>query len=531
MNHVLCGLAANTALPSELVDRLIEIAHADVDAHADWVGNFADDLADREDLTHTQALALYARVPETGVRLARGGRLTAADVDPAADPETALVLLDEGRGDPEWARLLAADPVSERRQRLAACPDLPPDVVETLAVDPDVRVVAELALEAPPEVAARLAAHPHAEVRRGTAWNEATPPAVLTALISGKGLPPARRCLVCDREQTPYTHDPDCERTDCDPPSGASCDGSHESAVHDIRYAALRNPATPIEALVAFADHPSTFLRWALPGRPHLPQEVSRRLAVDPIPGIRADLAENPVIDDALMRALAEDEVADVRFRLALNPDVPLDVLVRLAATTKLRAELPPRIAAASPAEVEKLARSTDAAVRMLVARRRDLPAGIRDALAADPDAKVLKTIAPHPGLSEAQLRAMVDRHGVRVLAKVATNPDAPGALLEYLTRHRPPVQKAFREIARHRHVTQHALLACLADHQARSMAAGHPALPPPAIVELLADDDPAVAHAAARNPSLPRAVMRELLQRLEGLDGVAGAAGAARPL
>lgn len=90
----------------------------------------------------------------------------------------------------------------------------------------------------------------------------------------------------------------------------------------------------------------------------------------------------------------------------------------------------------------------------------------------------------------------------------MATNPDAPGALLEDLTRHEPPVQKAFREVARHRRATPQALLACLADVQARRIAAGHPALPPSAIVELLTDDDGQVVEAAVGNPSLPRAVM-----------------------
>ncbi|WP_369034439.1 hypothetical protein [Streptomyces adonidis] len=503
--HVLCGLAANTALPSELVDRLIEVAAADAD--------FVDDLAGRADLSRAQTLALFARVPETGVLLAREGRLTSADVDPAAEPDAALALLDEGRGEPEWARLLAADPWAVRRERLAACAGLPSDVIETLAADPDLRVVAELALwTTASEVAKRLAEHPSAEVRRALAWNEATPPAVLAALIGGEGLPPARRCSVCEREETPYTHAPDCDRADCDLPPGASCDGSHESTVHDIQHAALRNPATPTEAVVAFADHPSTMLRRPLAERLDLPPEVSRRLAADPIPGIRADLAGNPAIDDALMRTLADDEDPGVRRHLAHNPYVPLDTLTRLAATTKLGAALPPRIATASTAEVAELARSTDSTVRMLLAARRDLPAGIRDALAADPDAKVLKSIAPHPGLSEAQLRAMVDRHGVRVLAKVATNPDASGALLEDLTRHRPPVQKAFREIARHPRATPQALLACLADIQARPIAAGHPALPPAAIVELLADEHSEVVEAAARNPSLPCAVMPELM-------------------
>ncbi|MDQ1051505.1 hypothetical protein QFZ76_009741 [Streptomyces sp. V4I2] len=154
----------------------------------------------------------------------------------------------------------------------------------------------------------------------------------------------------------------------------------------------------------------------------------------------------------------------------------------------------------------------------MLVAQRRDLPTGIRDALATDPDAKVVKSIASHPGLSEPQVRAMVDRHGVRVIAKVAANPDATPALLEDLTRHEPPAQKAFREIARHRNATGPALHNCLADRQARPLAASHPALPPHVIAELLTNTDWQVAKAAAANPSLPLAVMMNLVPQLSSL-------------
>ncbi len=511
MNHVLCGLADNPSLPPELVDRLIAVADADGDADDD----LARHLAGRADLSRAQAVALCSRVEDTGVQLAYEGLLTVADVDPGVWPDAALALLDEGAGDPEWGRLLVRDPVDRRREKLAACAGLPDDVVETLAADPNVEVVAELALwTTTPEVATGLAAHPYVEVRRGVAANEATPPAVLAALISGEGLPPARRCVVCDSRETPFTHAPDCELPDCRLPPGASCDGSHESAVYGLRYAAISNPSTPVEAVAGFVDDLTRLLRWALAGRPDLPPEVSRRLAADPLPGIRADLAANPGIDDALMRALVDDESPDVRRHLAHNPNVPLDTLSRLAATTKLGPSLPPRIEAASPAEVEELAQSPDAAVRMLVALRRDLPDGIRDALAADPDAKVLKSVAPHPGLSDAQLRAMVHRHGVRVLAKVATNPDATPALLEDLTRHEPPVRKALREIARHPRATAPALLACLAERDTRSIAAGHPALPPQVITELLTDTDQQVAAAAASNPSLPVAVMAELVPR-----------------
>ncbi len=502
MHHVLCGLAANTTLPSYLVDRLIAAADADIAMH----------LAGRPDLGHAQAVALLSRVEESGVQLAYQGLLTAADVDLAAQPDAALALLDERAGSPEWARLLVTDPLSERREKLAGCSGLPADVVEALATDGDVRVVAELALWTTPEVAAGLAGHPHAEVRRAVAANEATPPDVLTALLTGEGLPPARRCLVCDHEATPFVHEPQCPWPDCQLVSGASCDGSHESTLHAIQEAALRNPSTPAEAVVGFADHPSVLVRWSLPARLDLPPEVYRRLAADPVPGIRGDLAENPAIGDALIRTLADDRGHDVQRRLAHNPRVPLDVLTRLAGAARIGATLLPRIAAASPAEVQMLAQSPEPATRMLLAQRRDLPSAIRDALAGDSDAKVVKAIAPHRGLTEAQLRAMVDRHGVRVLAKVASNPDASPALLEDLTRHEPPAQKALREIARHRNATAQALLACLAGRQARPLAAGHPALPPPVIVELLTDADWQVAEAAAANPSLPLSVMADLV-------------------
>jgi hypothetical protein len=349
------------------------------------------------------------------------------------------------------------------------------------------------------------------------AANEATPPAVLEMLLTGDGPPPARHCLVCDRERTPAApgrpHPHPHPHPTHDLPPGAFCTGSHESTVHDMWRRALSNPATPARAAAGFAGHSSALLRWSLAGRSDLPPEVWGRLADDPLPGIRGDLAENPAVDATHLRALATDVSPDVRRSLAHNPRVPLDLLASLAGTATIGATLLPRIAAATPAEVESLAKSPDPAVRMLLAARRDLPPGTRDALAADTDAKVLKSIAPHPGLSEARLRDMIDRHGVRVLARVATNPDASRSLLEHVTRHDPPVPKAFREVARHRNATAPALLACLTDRQARPIAAAHPSLPVPVVVELLGDAEGRVAEAAAANPSLPPAMMLKLVR------------------
>ena len=501
VRRALHGLAENPALPPGLVDRLIMVADADL----------ADDLACRPDLSRAQIVSL-ARFEAASVRLAGDRRLTADDVDPVARPRVALALLEQRSGRVEWARLLAADPLVEHRERLAACPDLPEDVTRALACDPAIRVVAELALWAPPRIAARLARHPHAEVRRSVAANEATPPSVLAALLTGHGLPPARLCRVCEREPTPFVHDPCCDRVDCTLPPGASCDGSHESAVHDIQQAALGNPAAPIDAVVAFAGHPSMLLRRELAARTDLPAQVYARLAQDPVPWVRSTLADNPAIDEALIRSLATDQGHDVKRQLAHHPSLPLDVLVQLADATRIGSSLLPRIASADAHEVEALAASPSPAVRMLLAQRRDLPPHIRDALAADPDAKVVKSIAPHPGLSEAQMRAMVARQGVRVLAKVATNPDATAALLEDLAKHQPPAQKAFREIARHHNATAASLLICLTDRQARPLAARHHALPPEAAAALINDEDWRVVEAAAANPSLPYAVMSRLV-------------------
>ncbi|MEU9101017.1 hypothetical protein [Streptomyces sp. NPDC048361] len=282
--------------------------------------------------------------------------------------------------------------------------------------------------------------------------------------------------------------------------------------MHDIHHAALQNPATPTAAVAPFADHDSALLRWVVARRPGLPSAVYERLAADPVPGVRADLAENPAVGEQVLRTLAADRDGDVRRCVARNPSVPLHVLSDLAGAMRKGAVPLPRIAAATPAETERLAQSPLPAVRLLVARRRDLPAEIRDAFATDPDASVVAAVAAHPGLSEGHLAAMLGRHGARVAAQVAANPDVTSDLLDDLARHRPPARKALRAIAEHRRAKAAALLVCLSDERARRTAAGHPALVPAVLTRLLTDDDWQVVEAAAANPSLPREAMAALI-------------------
>ncbi|MFD9723754.1 hypothetical protein [Streptomyces sp. NPDC059072] len=514
MNHLLYGLAANPALPPDLLDRMVALlVAADPDDDDATMLDLA--LGDRTDLGRARAQALASRDEATAVRLAYGGQLDADDVDPVKWPGPAVALLDEGIDRPEWARLLAVHPDPGVRWRLASCPGLPPDVVETLAADPDTGVVAELALWATTtEVATRLALHPHAEVRYSAALNEAADPAVLAALITGEGLEPAVSCLVCDAKDVPFTHHPYCPDPDCELRPGAECDGAHGSTVLETWERAARNPSTPAGAAASLAGHPSMLVRWALAERSDLPREVHARLAEDPVPAVREAVAGNPAVGEELVRALASNASQEVRRAVAHHPDLPLDVLADLARSTRIGPVLLPRIAAATPRELTELAGSRHGAVRMLVAQRRDLPPELRDALATDPDAAVVASVAPHPGLSEERLRAMVAAHDGRVAAGVAANPDVPGALLAELARREPPVRKALKAIAVHPHATAEALLPCLADSKAARFAAGHPALTPSVLVGLLADADWQVVEAAAANPSLPPSVMEDLVRR-----------------
>ncbi|MEV5574077.1 hypothetical protein AB0L06_28910 [Spirillospora sp. NPDC052269] len=500
ISPVLLGLAANPSLPPVLLPRLIALDAPDL----------ASELARRDDLTAAQALVLIATDESCAWSLAE--TLNPDDLDPATFPEAALALLDQGHGRPEWARLLAVDPDPRRRARLTDCPNLPADVQYTLARDKDPQVVEELAWTALPELAAALALHPHAGVRTGVAANPATPPSLLASLLTGHGLPPAVRCEVCEREEIPFVHDPSCPHIDCHLPPGAACDGSHQSTVQVTRQQALENPSTPTSAAMSFADSPFYSLRYALASRADLTPEAAERLATSSEPGVLGQLAANPAISTSLMRTFATSTDSFIRRSLAFNPRVPLDALAALAPITKLgTTNALPRVLAASPDETEAMATSPNPAVRMLIAARRDLPATLRDALADDPDAKVVKAIAPHPGLTAPQLRTMLDRHGLRIAIKLASNPETPSDVLETLAAQHP-TRKTLATIAEHPNATPPALTACLADPRARHLAAAHPTLPLETIVALLSDPIPEVAESAASNPSLPPHEMRNLL-------------------
>ena len=320
----------------------------------------------------------------------------------------------------------------------------------------------------PPAEVAELAAHPSADVRLAFAANPAAPADLLDSLTRPTGQPAALRCAGCTATATatgaPATSYVDvtvdaASAAAADPAGGEPatgdadsvpwCGGHHEDVTFMIHRAVAENPATPAAAVNRLLRHPDMWVRCGVAARADLSPEALRQLAEDPTPGVRGALAENPALPETLMRTVAAD--ARTRHRLARNPALPLDMLIDLIRTIEIGPTLLPRIAAAGPDEVDRLAASPFPAVRRLLAHRPDLPADVIERLAADPDPDTLRAVAAQRNASVTALRR------------------------------------------------------CLDDAVARPTAARHPALPPEIVAELATDPDERVRAAAAANPSLPR--------------------------
>jgi hypothetical protein len=241
-----------------------------------------------------------------------------------------------------WSLARHPDPVV--RFELAACHPLPPEIVDVLAHDEDVEVVAAVAAsqELPSAMAAEFATHPAPEVRRSLLFN-------------------------VHIEQPAPTRD----------------------MAADLAVLAARNPKTPHAEVLA--EHATAFVREEVARRPDLPPEVCERLAADEEPGVRAAAAGNAATPAATLRGLAEGTERAVLWELVHNPAIPLDLLIELAPRARVAPVAPPRVTNASDAELRVLAAHPAMQVRKLVAERPNLPPDVVAALVADPDPVVAK--------------------------------------------------------------------------------------------------------------------------------------------
>ncbi|MFD6421129.1 hypothetical protein [Streptomyces sp. NPDC060198] len=167
---------------------------------------------------------------------------TAADVDPARWPLVALRPLEAGAGSPSWVRRLAATSDAWQRESPAALPDLPDDVTGTLAGDPGVRVVAELAFWPRSRRSRRCAPRPCGGCSARWAGRSGAPPASLVA------------CPADPR----------------------------------ARIEAVRHPSLPRSVIVGLLDHPDHATARSAAAGPALPDGETVRLLPPPgRPGLR----------------------------------------------------------------------------------------------------------------------------------------------------------------------------------------------------------------------------------------------------
>jgi hypothetical protein len=266
------------------------------------------------------------------------------------------------------------------------------------------------------------------------------------------------------------------------------------------------DPAASPAVVAELVRHPTPSIRHVVARRTDLPPWACEHLAKDP--AVRHRIAANPAAPEAVLRDLAAKADRETRRVLVQNPSIPLDLLISLVALTG-RSPVP-RVAVASEAELRALASSSTPRVRMLAAHRHDLPADVLALLLADPAPDVVAVVATNPALTAAQLEDLVARHGPRLSARVAQNPNCTPELLHLLARDRRAPGEACREIVKHPNTSAETLPLCLRDREARRLAAGRPDLPVETLVELVAD--PYAGETAAANPSLPVHVMEGML-------------------
>jgi hypothetical protein len=484
VRDALLGLAGNPALTDELFARLVADGDEDV-LYA---------LAGREQLTAPQVRALLGVGDPAVTRyLVRTGLVPWSAV-PEDHPGRALDAVIGGTAPLDTWWKAAADPDPGVRKEVAYEADAPAAVLAALAHDADPGVVRGAAGNPclPPALLPGLARHPSTVVREAVAGNENAPAALLAALLADGGQPAPTRCGACHRRE-------------------AACP-DHAPGVRRVRLAAAAHPAVPPAGLAAFLDAPEA---WTFAARTDLPPGFLDRLAEHPDADVRAVVAANPAVREALLRTLAADPDPEVRRAVAENPAVPLDLLVTVAAHERLPDEPAPRVESATEAELRSLAGSRVAQVRVLVADRTRLPGDLVEQLAADPDPGVARRIAARPDLAPEQLADLVERHGPPVFSAAARHPGCPATVLHRVAAHPTTGRRVLRDIARHPASRAETLLRCLAaeDPDVRRYAATHPALPVTVLESLLHGPDETLALAAAENPALPETLMKRIVE------------------
>ncbi|MEU3822671.1 PE-PGRS family protein [Streptomyces sp. NPDC030392] len=246
----------------------------------------------------------------------------------------------------DLAEHLAAHPDATLRERLAANPHLPPDLVAALGHDPDDAV--RLAVSVRPELTEQQRASvpytvaPHT-LRRTPPWVAALhgdPEAMRRCAASAH---PLLRAGAARARRLP----PDAvERLARDEDSvvrlflAESCDDAPADLLLEVwRWwdggfshpdRPRGHPNFPRTGLLRYADDPSPRMRRLAPDDPQSTPELVERLSRDPAAEVRRRAAEDPRLSAASAVRLLDDVDEGVRITAARNPVLPARSLVRL---------------------------------------------------------------------------------------------------------------------------------------------------------------------------------------------------------
>ncbi|CAN3984199.1 hypothetical protein [Kitasatospora purpeofusca] len=478
LDHVLDGLAMNSALPAPLVRRLVAWRRGGwrVAKRPDLTEGVIAEIIATDDRSLLHSLALNDRLPDR------------FRIHLAAHPDRAV-----------------------RAALVAHAATAPKEILERLVGDPDPRVRERLAQDhhTPSHLRARLAADSDPAVRASLArhWTQA-PEAVRRILLTDPE--PEVRAAACS---TYYARRP------------------HPVPPSDLLPALLADPATRAGAVIhavldadtlqRLVEDPDSDVRAELARHPDLPPSVREALAVDPALSVRVKIFARPDTPEHL-RAQIHASVNELSRSMA-DPSLDADDEAVLRwyenafAPTELRILRLPWVTADPLPHIG----SPYVSFRASAAAGKALPAAAVARLLDDEDEIVRLTMAhtaPHlvdPATAESIERRYRPRRDKFTFwwdtKEVLTFP--PATLRRFATDPEPRLRSfAPRDPDLPSELAEK--LASDPEERVRRAVAPHRSLPLPSLLRLLADSSERVAEAAGASPFLPVDRMEWLLTR-----------------
>jgi hypothetical protein len=276
-----------------------------------------------------------------------------------------------------------------------------------------------------------------------------------------------------------------------------------------IQFALSRNV---VERIID--DEEGAEERGMIAMNPHLPADAVVRLAADPDPTVREEIARRADLGPAELRALAVDPDPEVRLAASVHPALSEDERDAIDYEVPMDACFGHEPEPVFPRDLDAVRRdavSRHPMLRRAAARDHRLPADLVERLAADDDLGVRVLLAQNPPDAPPALllRSFLEYTG-RERGRLAARPGFPTAGLARFADHQDPQVRALAARDPETGAATVDRLIRDADAAVRAAAAGHPSLPPQRLTELL--DDEELAHRAAANPALPARTIESLI-------------------